>query len=238
MRWIQKKGEPSELTEWRTRCGKDINFGYDLMRQDSCVTQALTEALLKEQGCLCAYTGMRIDGYVNLHDPRVCYCHLEHVKPQGHCTLQETVSYTNLVACYPKPNPKAKIPYGAEQKGNWPPPAEQHLFVSPLDPSCEIRFLFNLGGGIKSKEGDQAAATTIRKLALDHHDLTAFRRAAIQGTLGTQNNLSIKDARKRLKALKSNQHRQPEPFCFTLAQVLEKRISKLEEIAKSKRAKK
>jgi len=41
-----------------------------------------------------------------------------------------------------------------------------------------------------------------------------------------------------LKALKSNQHRQLEAFCFTLAQVLEKRISKLEVIAKSKRPKK
>ncbi|KAM3113168.1 hypothetical protein [Phormidesmis sp. 146-33] len=118
MRWIQKKSEPSELAEWRTRCGKDINFGYNLMRQDNCATKALTEALLKEQGCLCAYTGMRIDGYVDHQDPRLCQCHLGHVKPQDHCTLQETVSYTNLVACYPKPNPKAKIPYGAEQKGN------------------------------------------------------------------------------------------------------------------------
>lgn len=207
------------------------------MRQNNSVTKALTEALLKEQGWLCAYTGMRIDGYVDLQDPRICHCHLEHIKPQDYCTSDETVSYSNLVACYPKPNPISKTPYGAEQKGNWPPPSEQHLFVSPLDPSCETRFLFNLRGEIKSKEGDRAAATTIQKLALDHRDITAFRKAAIQGTLGTQNNLSLKDAQKRLKVLKANQHRQLEPFCFVLAQVLEKRIFKLKEIAKSNRAK-
>lgn len=238
MRWIRKSSEPSELTEWRSRYSNDINFGYSLMRQDHTVTKAVTKSLLQEQGWLCAYTGLRIDGYTNPQEPLKCDCHIEHVKPQDHCIPMETVTYTNIVACYPAPNPESKTPYGAEQKGSWPDSSEQHLFVSPLDATCETRFLFNLRGEIQYRPGDQAAETTIEKLGLKHPELTAFRKAAIQGTLGKSNNLPIKTARARLKGIKSQQGGRLEPFCFVLVQALEKHISRLEAIAKSKKAKK
>jgi len=238
MRWIRKKSEPVELTEWRALNSKDVNFSYSLMRQDRTVTKAVTESLLEEQGWLCAYTGLRIDGYITPAEPSRCGCHIEHIKPQDHCNTIETVTYTNMVACYPGPNPTSGTPYGAERKGNWPDPSEQHLFVSPLDSSCETRLLFNLRGEIKSNDGDSAAKTTIEKLGLDHDELIAFRKAAIQGTLGKDNNLPIKDARARLKGIKSQQSGRLEPFCFVLIQALEKHISRLEAIAKSKRAKK
>jgi restriction endonuclease S subunit len=107
-----------------------------------------------------------------------------------------------------------------------------------LEPSCESRFIFNLRGEITHKEGDLAAKTTIEKLGLDHDELIAFRRAAIQGTLGKKNNLPIKDARIRLKRMKSQQGGRLDPFCFVLVQALEKHISRLEIIAKSKKAQK
>src|SRR5262245_25782450 len=141
MRWIQKRNEPHQLTEWRSRYANDINFHYKLIDRDT--HQAIIDALLQEQGWLCAYTGVRIE---------VDRCHIEHVKAQDHCTPGETVAYVNMVACYPAPNPKSKTPYGAEKKGSWPAPAEQHLFVSPLDRSCETRFLFNSHGEVTYKE--------------------------------------------------------------------------------------
>ncbi|MGI2909124.1 hypothetical protein [Tolypothrix sp. VBCCA 56010] len=179
---------------------------------------------------------MRIDGYITQHNFYKCYCHIDHVKAQDHCTPDETVTYSNMVACYPGPNPEHETPYGGDKKGNWPDytKGDQTLFVSPLDQSCETRFLFNLKGEIKYKEGDKAAETTINKLGLDHKELKDFRKAAIQGTLGKQNNLPIQNARNRLKKLKSQHEGRLEPFCFVLIQALDKHIKRLEYIAKSK----
>ena len=228
MRWIRKPPEPRDLTEWRARYSDDINFGYELLRSSQQTIRAVTGALLREQGGLCAYTGIRIDTDT---------CHIEHLKAQTHCSPAETVSYSNMVACYPSPNPDRKTPYGAEQKGSWPHPSEQHLFVSPLDQTCEERFAFTLRGGIREREdNDQAAKTTIEKIGLAHPELVAFRKAAIQGTLGKSNDLPLRDARRRLNSLRSHREGRREPFCFVLVQALQKHIVRLEAIARTKKS--
>ncbi|MDZ8069728.1 MAG: hypothetical protein RMY64_29660 [Nostoc sp. DedQUE08] len=238
MRWIQKKNEPHELTEWRIRYAKDNNFGYDLMRQDKNVTKVVTESLVEEQGWLCAYSGMRIESYQDIENNGTKYhvwcCHIDHVKAQDYCTAEETVIYINMVASYPGPNYENELPYGGHKKRNWPNynKGEQNLFVSPLDPSCETRFVFDFQGNIKHNDGDTAAKTTIEKLGLNSIDLRKERRGRIQGTLGLKNDLPIKDARIRLRKLKSQNQGRLEPFCFVLIQVLEKHIKRLEKIAK------
>jgi uncharacterized protein (TIGR02646 family) len=229
MRWIRKTTEPHELLEWRAGYKNDVNFGYDLMRSSHNVINAVTNSLLEEQGWLCAYTGLRIESDS---------CHIEHIRAQTHCKPSETVAYNNMLACFPAPNPPFKTPYGAEKKESWPPPHEQHLFVSPLDQSCETRFLFNLNGKIRNRDDDQAARTTGERLGLDHPVLESYRKSAIQGTLGKTNNLPIKDARQRLRGLMSQQSGRLEPFCFVLVQALEKHIRRLEFIAKSKKKRK
>jgi uncharacterized protein (TIGR02646 family) len=221
MRWIQKQTEPRQLTEWRSRYSKDINFGYNLLRQDHDTIKAVHTALLTEQGWLCAYTGIRIE---------VQSSHIEHVKPQTHCQESETVTYTNIVACHPAPNQSRKTPYGAHQKDNWPQPSEEHLFVSPLDQTCDRRFTYTLKGKIKPQDGDLAANATIIKLGLDHLELEEYRRAAIQGTLGKENNLPLKDAKQRLKKLQNQTSGKLEPFCFAIVQALEKHINRIEAI--------
>ncbi|MGI0500380.1 hypothetical protein [Arthrospira sp. PCC 8006] len=75
---------------------------------------------------------------------------------------------------------------------------------------------------------------TIEKLGLNHRELKDKRKAAIQGILGKTNNLPLKDARKRLRTLKTQQSQQLDEFCFVLVQALEKHISRIEAIAKSK----
>ena len=228
MRWIRKqRPEPHALTQWRAHSRDEINFGYALLRSSQETIRIVTDALLREQGWLCAYTGRRIDTNT---------CHIEHLKAQTHCLPEETVSYRNMVACYPSPNPKRRTPYGAERKDSWPYPSEQHLFVSPLDQTCEERFTFTLRGEIRERsEDDRAAKTTIEKIGLAHQELVAFRKAAIQGTLGRNNNLSLRAAQRRLNSLRSHQGERREPFCFVLVQALQRHIGRLESIARTRR---
>ena len=227
MRWIRKPPEPCALTKWRASHSSDVNFGYALLRSSQETIQAVTDALLREQGGLCAYTGISIGTDT---------CHIEHLKAQAHCLPEEAVSYDNMVACYPSPNPDRKTPYGAEQKGSWPHPSEQHLFVSPFDRTCENRFAFNLRGEIREQEDrDQAAKTTIEKIGLDHRELVALRKAAIQGTLGKSNDLPLRAARRRLNSLRSHREGRRDPFCFVLVQALQKHIVRLEAIAETRR---
>lgn len=227
MRWINKAQEPRELTEWRAKYKNDVNFNYDLMRGDKAVLWAISSSLLNEQGHLCAYTGRRIkeDSF-----------HIEHVNPQAHCKRGEDVAYTNIVACYPAPNTRS-VPYGAHKKGDWPNLDQRNQFASPLERDCEERFVFNLRGEISSAPDDTAAKKTIEKLGLNDSELKRLRQEAIKGTLGSANNLSLSDARKRLKILEQANGQYLEPFCFVLSQALRKHISRLEYIAKSKHKK-
>lgn len=238
MRWIQKTSEPHQLTEWRSRNNTDLNFGYDLLRKDPKVVIALVDILLKEQGCICAYTGMRIGMEITNQEKYKAeyFCHLEHLSPQEHCSSDDSVSYTNLVACYPPPNQDRKFPYGAHKKDDWPDCEEQsRLFISPLDKTSESRFRFDLKGEIKPTETeDIAAKTTIEKLGLNNEELIDLRKGAIQGTLGKTNDVPLKRIKQRLKSLQAQRGGQLDPFWFVLKQVLEKRIVKLEDIAKRK----
>jgi len=77
MRTIPKTSPPRLLTQWKAANAGDINYGYNLMRQDAAVREAVEDALLAEQGFLCAYTGMRIDRGL---------FHIEHLIPQSHCS--------------------------------------------------------------------------------------------------------------------------------------------------------
>lgn len=175
--------------------------------------------MLNEQGWLCAYTGRDIS-------PEKC--HIEHINAQAHCQRGEDVDYRNLVACYPEAT-FGHAPYGAHQKEEWPLPNERHLFVSPLNASCEARFSFNYRGHISATNNDEAAIKTIEKLKLDHPELTALRRQAIRGTLQPQNRwLSIEKARTVLKKYEAAVEGRLPPFVFALKQALQKHIKTLE----------
>lgn len=229
MRWINKRPAPALLMAWQARYrGSDPNYGYDLMRMDHVVTEAVTTALLEEQGWLDAYTGQRIE-----RDS----CHIEHVVAQAHCVPGQDVDYHNMVACYPAPNTR-EAPYGAHQKRDWPPPAEQPLFVSPLERGCEARFRFTRRGEIiTASPSDLAAHMTIERLRLDHVVLTGQRQEAIAATL-KNDALSLEDARKRLRDLEQQERDgvRLEPYCFALKQALAKHITRVESIRASKAA--
>jgi len=230
MRHIQKKNEPQSLTEWRAAHRNDPNFGYLLIEAN--LRREIRQALIAEQGGLCAYTGRRI-GETS--------CHIEHPKPQVHCTKGEDVSFANMLACVPAPNAPG-LPYGAHKKGAWPDAIEEALFVSPLRPGCEERFSFSLNGEIKASDPtDAAAKKTIEQLGLNHALMQQFRKAAIDATLrihGRGNaSLDLHSARVRLNGLTAAEqnHSPLEQFCFVLKQVLQRHITRVEAIRKSKR---
>lgn len=220
MKQIQKAAEPTDLTEWRIQYSNDPNFGYNLI--DSDLRAAIQQALLDEQGRIDAYTEQRI-----WEDNS----HIEHLKAQTHCTPDEEVSYTNMVACYPGPNPESEIPYGAICKGAWPSPKDEALFVSPLSQRCEQRFCYNEDGSVEATSDDDIAAqTTIRQLNLNHKTLRSYRCSAVQGTLGSNYSLSYRDAKVRLRRLKKENGPETTPFYTAIVQALRSYIQRLEYI--------
>jgi uncharacterized protein (TIGR02646 family) len=230
MRHIQKKNEPQSLTEWRAAHRNDLNFGYLLI--EASLRREIRQALVAEQGGLCAYTGRRIDE---------ASCHIEHPKPQTHCMNGEDASFSNMLACVPAPNAPG-LPYGAHKKGAWPDAIEEALFVSPLRPGCEERFSFTLNGEIRASDPTDVAATkTIDRLDLNHALMQQFRKAAIDATLGMRGrghaSLDLHSARARLNSLRAAEqnHTPLEPFCFVLKQALQRHITRVEAIRKSKR---
>ena len=254
MRTIQKRPAPNALTAWRTPRlaankpeGMECNYGE--MRRDAKALAAVEESLWAEQGGLCAYTGHRIrlmsDGELRNAD-----FHLEHLTPQTYCKSEfdsygKDTDYSNLVACWPRPNVEFEPKYGARRKGNWPSPTEESQFVSPLRMDCLARFSFTRLGKISAANpNDDAAKETIKKLGLDHGTLTELRREAILGALNpASRQITLSQARSLLaqmqqtsNSLSQGQRVQLRAFCFAIQPALEREIRKLEAIQNQKRS--
>ncbi len=229
MRWIRKRSEPPRFTQWRAANQAGPNYAYALV--DAELRQEIRQALVCEQGGLCAYTGRRITD---------TSCHIEHLRPQVHCRNGEDVHYGNMVGCVPAPNAPG-LPYGAHKKGAWPNREEEPLFVSPLRAGCEGRFSFSLSGDVRASDpADVAAERTIDKLGLNDGGLQDLRRAAIEATLGGRGrqsgSLDLRRARLRLNCLAAAERDRGllEPFCFVLKQALQKHIDRVEAIRRSR----
>jgi uncharacterized protein (TIGR02646 family) len=178
MRKIEKGQPPAELTEWRrNNAAAPQNLFYGLA--DFPLHQVL-DALLKEQGYVCAYTLLRLG----------CEsAHVEHLKPQSACKiedsarevakqplLREDIAWCNMVACFPKPNSMVRPEFGAVKKDKW---WDEANFVSPLEASCAVRFRFNATGEITpAVTTDVPAQTTILKIGLDNKKLCELRERA------------------------------------------------------------
>lgn len=244
VRTIKKRPPPASLVTWRQQRiaahGADgLEFTYEAMRREAAVVADVEDGLHSEQGALCAYTGRRIQlrpGPPREIPPRKIGFHLEHLKPQEHCEEGEDTDYNNLVACWPEPNSQESAPYGAVLKGNWPSPAEEHLFVSPLRTDCTSRFSFDRRGAISATQtGDAAADETIRRLGLGLKELTALRKAAIQGALNAKGRpISLREADKLRREMDRDEHDLNQgnsikltPFCFAIRPQLDKEIVKL-----------
>ena len=183
MRYIQKGAEPKALGLFTAALRRGNNLDCDLYGtyMDRLTRDAIIKACLIEQQGLCAYTGMTA---------ATGNSHVEHLVPRSSSYPSdlpdgfiprpfETIEWTNLVACIPM-NPSG-WPYGAGKKDKWPPDAERHLFISPVHPSCETKFLYGKLGSIRpANEADEAATKTIEHLGLDHDWLNDSRKAVLE----------------------------------------------------------
>ena len=165
MRKIHKQGnQPNALEE---HILGNTPFGWGEINDDPDLKSKIKEALLDEQGELCAYTGIRIgiDG-----------AHIEHLKPRAHDWEGNTdVSYENMVACHTEEGGT----FGATYKGDWPRPSEWDDFITPLDERCEHCFRYGTDGSISASGNNRAAEQTIENLRLDNPELEDLRKEAI-----------------------------------------------------------
>lgn len=169
MKFIRKGKEPSALRAWRLKQkSSPQNLVYEAIDGDA--LGKVREALLLEQGYLCAYTMLRIaspnDG------------HLEHIIAQSKSHGSDwSVRFSNMVYCHPgKDAPRSD--FGAHCKDGRT--TSQADFVSPLDKTCETRFVFERDGSVAAARLDDVAARkTIVTLNLDCRLLQQARAAAI-----------------------------------------------------------
>lgn len=247
MRTIRKRVAPKSLVQWRAprlaaNRGEGLECTYAGMRSKPEALVAVEDNLFEEQGGICAYTGHRIP--LMPANPaagveRTVDFHIEHLTPQVHCAYGQDADYSNLVACWPRPNCGFEPAYGAKRKGSWPSPAEQALFVSPLRADCSARFKFDHLGKISAARDDDAAANqTIDRLGLHESALTDLRRQAIRGALNPASRpIRLSEARKLLREMERDSNDvnrgifiQLRPFCFAIRPALEREIRKLEAI--------
>ena len=171
MKYIQKTGCPHSYSKWCTEVAEPNNYDWSEVR--SVQKNPILEAMIADQGGLCAYTMRRIENNTS---------HVEHIKPQSRCREDlhgSDLDYTNLVACFPREGMKAQCRYGAQLKGDWWD-NDGAEFVSPLQPACEQVFRFKLNGEIEAINNRTEARTTINVLGLDHRSLTEDRKRVIE----------------------------------------------------------
>ena len=248
MRTIKKRRPPQSLTNWRgPRMKKNklpgMECTYEEMRRDPCVAD-VEDSLFDEQGGICAYTGLRLrlvkeDQHTGT--ARDVDFHIEHFIPRDFCKREYNnygrgADYRNMAACWPRPNVHFEPGYGARKKDNWPSPDEEYLFVSPLDPTCTDRFVFDHEGKIApSNLSDNAAKETICRLGLNNGELPELRKQTTIGALSPGGNWLTLDQSKRLLETIENDARSLDkgkavklmPFWFAVRLALKRRIRKL-----------
>ncbi len=225
MKRIRKTHPPREFLEWLKE-NEGLDCSYAAL-QGKEAHKVLKNHLLREQGFLCAYTGVSISQEES---------HIEHIKPQKVCkkipnpgkSYLEDVEYRNIVACFPKDGADKSHGYGAPIKENW---WNEELFISPCQEDCERRFIYKWGGKVSpAQENDTAANTTIDILGLNAKSLQDRRKGAIKGFFGFSTKLKTKMLSKpEAKALlaiigKPDSTGKLPEFCFVFEQLLPRYI--------------
>lgn len=225
MKRIRKTHPPREFLEWLKE-NEGLDCSYAALQGKEAHT-VLKNNLLREQGFLCAYTGVSISEEDS---------HIEHIKPQTVCrkvpnpgnSYLEDVEYRNMVACFPQDGGDVSHGYGAPIKGGW---WNEEQFISPCQEDCERRFIYKWGGKVSpAQENDTAANTTIDILGLNAKSLEDRRYRAIVGFFGFSSKrktkeLSQRDAKALLTIIdKPDSTGKLSEFCFVFEQLLPKYI--------------
>jgi uncharacterized protein (TIGR02646 family) len=227
---VSKGTQPKEYRDWRRKVKGTAKEDYREL--PSSVKGSLLEALITQQGYLCAYTMKRI--YLGTS-------HVEHIKPEAICRAYRPgadLDYINLVACFPRVGMREPYRYGAQKKDNWWKD-EGANFVSPLDPNCEKRFRFDLDGNITAVNGNGPAKNTIVILALDHGSLSEDRRKVIyEFVYGKNGNdpLSFPKTKQASASIcRANEEGEFNEFCVAIRDGLNEHLGNLTRLSKKRK---
>ena len=225
MRRIVDQQSPAELMSWTAQQrAAGINFSYETIGrvqidgEERDVKAAILAQRLKDQGYLCAYTLRRITE---------SSAHLEHIIPRtvsyGENRPEESVTYRNIVACFPKNGGDTSHGYGA------PVRKDLALAVSPCDEHCERAFNYQRAGRVEpglSPEHPQYEAIRSQieeTLHLNADFLVRARKQAIKGagvsTVDDSNAIESPEAAERLARDVLNFKRGNEltPYCVAIS---------------------
>ena len=209
MKYIKKASPPAELISYRNSPGASYD---DLVANHHDIYEITRLSLAEEQGYICCYCGQRITGFEGTQ--------IEHVFPKGTAAygLMQLDYETNLIACCDGGKYERRIDpsipvddlHCDTKKSNNPIP------VTPLNPLCEEKFLYNDDGDILGVGAD--AEATIDILNLKSPILKNIRKAAID-TYTMFPDIDWKAEYERLNT--KNSSNQYPKFCFVLQSYIE-----------------
>lgn len=231
MKFVRKAGAPHAYRAWRKTMKGQPNEDFPHGLQNP-LKKELHDALLHEQGYLCAYTMKRV-GYATSH--------IEHIKPESVCREElrgSDLDYENMVACFPKEGMETAYRYGAQKRGSWWD-NDGAEFITPLNQACERCFRFDREGKIAAINRHAAAEKTIKKLGLDHDTLIEDRKLVINefihGPHG-KDPISIPQAEAGMASMgRRNGAGEFPEFCVAICQALEDHVATLAKIAQKKK---
>jgi uncharacterized protein (TIGR02646 family) len=218
MKYVKKGEEPKSFTDWKSQENEDWKPSWDNFQAPEKLE--VHDSLLREQGYICCYCGMRIATANSNIKPNVDTSHIEHLKPRKHYP-ELALEYENLIAsCQAErdKNPPPPIRCG-HKKGDW---YDEHLMVSPLDGNCQEFFAYSGSGEILPTDNPdkQAAKTTIEKLGLNIDKLIAMRREAIEGVLLAIDGLTEAEIQQLAQSYNQlDKQGRYTPFCAAIAYI-------------------
>lgn len=178
MKYIEKKkqNEPACLKEYRTTT-PDARY-QSIM--------GLNEALMIEQGHICAYCTRRISLELNVvGKPKV---EIEHILPRE-THLNDELEYKNLVAVCngkfginPHCDKTKKYDWKGNKKDGKIAGKVKLTKLFPTNKNCEKLISFNQNGLIKSINSDEIVEEDILKLNLNDEKIKGFRKNIIDAT--------------------------------------------------------
>lgn len=211
MKYIHKGEEPEMFAAWKRLQNEDWTPNWDALRSPE--KPVLNDALLREQGYICCYCGMRISKENS---------HIEHLKPRSIYPNLE-LEYANLLlSCQRKRTPPEHCGY---KKDDW---YYEQLIVSPLEANCADFFRYAESGEIRATDDPNkqaAAATTIAQVGLNIDKLIDMRRMAIEEILEGIDELTNEEIQKLIEY-----YEQPDadgkysPFCAAIIYTLNQYI--------------
>ncbi|MBD2484776.1 retron system putative HNH endonuclease [Planktothrix sp. FACHB-1365] len=185
MKQIIKGKEPQSFVDWKMSKQYEesknnpprVRSIYARFKKTKKVKTPVKNSLMAEQGYICCYCECRI-GADNSH--------IEHLIPRD-SEFQKSLDYDNLLCCCQKDlgekdlgEKDLEVKHLKVNKHCGHSKLKNILPISPLNPDCETRFIFDDYGQIlPAQEDDDEAKKTIEILQLNVPKLKALRKSVI-----------------------------------------------------------